>query len=120
VRNSSSEKKVEKKDDSNVNDLFNLQNTSKVSTSDKWIIYKFGTAGKYKSYKDVPDRVNNSIFDRARARFRIRMNIAGILLTVTLALFYIKSGKGRVQDGENLSNISMNRIASYRNEKKSD
>ena len=41
----------------NISDLFNLQNTSKVSTSDKWIIYKFGTAGKYKSYKDVPDRV---------------------------------------------------------------
>ena len=63
---------------------------------------------------------SNSIFDRARARFRIRMNIAGILLTVTLALFYIRSGKGRVKDGENLSNISMNRIASYKNEKKSD
>ena len=63
---------------------------------------------------------SNSIFDRARARFRIRMNIAGILLTVTLAMFYIKSGKGRVKDGENLSNISMNRIASYKNEKKSD
>ena len=41
----------------NISDLFNLQNTSKVSTTDKWIIYKFGTAGKYKSYKDVPDRV---------------------------------------------------------------
>ena len=41
----------------NISDLFNLQNTSKVSTTDKWIIYKFGTKGKYKSYKDVPDRV---------------------------------------------------------------
>ena len=30
------------------------------------------------------------------------------------------AGKGRVKDGENLSNISMNRIASYKNEKKSD
>jgi len=116
VRNSSSEKK-----DDSVNDLFNLQNTSKVSNSDKWIIYKFGNkSGKYKSYKDVPDRVNSSIFDRARASFRIRMNIAGILLTVTLAMWYIKAGKGRVKDGENLSNISMNRIASYKNEKKSD
>ena len=41
----------------NISDLFHLQNTSKVSTTDKWIIYKFGTKGKYKSYKDVPDRV---------------------------------------------------------------
>ena len=63
---------------------------------------------------------SSSIFDRARASFRIRMNIAGILLTVTLAMWYIKAGKGRVKDGENLSNISMNRIASYKNEKKTD
>ena len=39
------------------NNISEMSTKSRVTTGDKWIIAKFGPAGKYKSSQDVPDMV---------------------------------------------------------------
>jgi len=93
TRNSSNEKAND--------DLFNLHSKSKVTTTDKWIIYHYGLSavkGKYKSYKEIPDYVSNSIIDRSKARFRIRVNIFLIFLVISAALKNIIAGK-KIKEG---------------------
>lgn len=96
------------------NNLFNLQSKSKVSTTDKWIVYNYGLSavqGKYKNYKEVPDYVSNGVIDRAKARFRIRVNIGLILTVLILALTYIRKGK---KSKKGLAELGSEKLAAKR------
>jgi len=77
-----------------------MSTKSRVTSGDKWIIAKFGPAGKYKSSADVPDMVNNSEIDRAKAKGRIVMNTIFMVMVVLAALSIIFNSKGRAKSGE--------------------
>merc|ERR1712168_875345 len=85
-------------------------NTSHTSTSDKLIIHFLGPKGQYKSYKDVPEYVSTSEMDRARAKFRIRVNLFTMVYALICGIYFIKRGQEDAQERRTARAIEDSRI----------
>jgi len=95
------EKKGEEEVKENIDAAYSTElfNRSKVTNFDKFLIYRYGTEGKYKSWQDVPNKVKNAEIDRAKSVARIRLNIFLMFVVLGAALGYIQYGKKRHEEG---------------------
>ena len=83
--------------------------TTKLTSSDKWIVKNFGQPGKYASTQDVPNEVRSPELDRARSKARIFISsfaIACLIVCCGISVYY---GKHLVEQGDNVHNRNMAR-----------
>eukprot|EP00093_Oithona_nana_P001162 01162.XXX_3080_4397_1 [CDS] Oithona nana genome sequencing. len=105
--------------DNEIDQWKNLGNRSKVTKSDKWIIWKFGehSKQKYKHWSDIPDMVNNSEIDRSKSIGRIYLNTFYIFLVIVSAYAIVKYSKMRQAEGYSMEGENRKRNERWQKER---